>query len=336
MQYIHGHIVAVPSDSFVAYPSQMGARAWSAAGLAVILAAGCTSSPWQAVPLPDGLEPASLAATAEGVLVGGKAGTGPALLRVTGTTPWESLDLRPAEPAAAEAALISVSVARDEVSAIGRVFGGAHSNPRLTIWDGTDPPGTLTSRPQEFFTFGGHDAGPLLGILDVAGEPVIVGSRATTEGGEAVLWTRTGTTWEKHAGLGAAVQSDARRVLGFAAAAQAGTQVLIGGDEVSLAGELQQRPAVWLGSVSGSWQQLTPAVPSALAPVGGQLSRVTSLACSQLDNCWAAGWTAGRPVAWSVDAAGATVGDPELLPGDAPRDGDPEALVTMLGETPPG
>ena len=141
---------------------------------------------------------------------------------------------------------------------------------------------------------------------------------------------------EKHAGLGAAVQSDARRVLGFAAAAQAGTQVLIGGDEVSLAGELQQRPAVWLGSVSGSWQQLTPAVPSALAPVGGQLSRVTSLACSQLDNCWAAGWTAGRPVAWSVDAAGATVGDPELLPGDAPRDGDPEALVTMLGETPPG
>ncbi|MFZ0530697.1 MAG: hypothetical protein WAL91_09185, partial [Propionicimonas sp.] len=159
------------------------------------LLAGCApATTWQRVELGD-FRPASLAASADGVLVGGQENSAPGLIRVAGTARGAAFTLRPGEPAAQQATLISVAADADAVHAIGRMFAGAHSNPRLTIWDGTGTSGVLTSHPQEFFTFGGHDAGPLLGTMVPEGEPVILGSRTTATGAEAVLWTRSGTTW---------------------------------------------------------------------------------------------------------------------------------------------
>ena len=148
------------------------------AALVAGLVAGCSPLPaWQQVELPEGVRPVSLAAAGDGVLVGGQqvAGPAPALLHVRGTGVAESLQPAPAEPYAEVAELSSVTVAGDAVHAIGRATGGAHGNTRWTVWDGSLAERRITNRPQEFFTFGGHDAGPLLGTLVLGDRPVIVG-----------------------------------------------------------------------------------------------------------------------------------------------------------------
>ena len=84
--------------------------------------------------------------------------------------------LVPSEPYAASARIVSAASAGGVLYLIGGRAGGAHGNTRWTVWDGTVA-GPVTSRPQEFFTFGGQDAGPLLGTVIVDGRPIIVGSR---------------------------------------------------------------------------------------------------------------------------------------------------------------
>ncbi len=317
--------------------------------VASVVLAGCTTTPaWQRVTLPADFRPASLSAAGEGLLVGGQRTGAPVLVRVAGAVATGALDLEPNEPSAAEATLISVAVDGDAVSAIGRVHAGAHSNPRLTLWDGSLSGNRLTSHPQEFFTFGGHDAGNLLGIEVIGGTPVIFGLRSVPAGIEGVVWTRSGHTWHKHTGLDPALISNPDRVLGFGALARSGNLLVVAGDEVGLAGGFSQRPSLWLGSATGPWQQVLLPVPADLPPVAGQLSRATGVACSEpAGTCWVAGWTLGRPVVWSVtigeDGSASDVVATELAGTPAPGQ-DPAAMVTIVagrpvvstGATPPG
>jgi len=292
-----------------------------------LLLCGCAASPaWTPVPTGD-VRPAALATMGDGVLVAGSSGTGPALLRLD-TTGSTSFELDAAEPYALQATLVVVAANSTTVDAIGTVVGGAHGNPRWTVWDGSASPQRLASHPQEFFTFGGHDAGPLTAILETPSGPVIVGSRTTNTGSRAVLYTRTGTKWSPRPSP-EALASTTDVQLGFSAAATSGARMLIAGDALLLTGGLDQRPAVWIGT--GDDWRLVELPTSGIEGTG--LSRATSIACAA-DSCWVAGWVRGHPVAWSLDPANGSATLLATLSGDPPAGNDPHALVTVVAGTP--
>ena len=67
------------------------------------------------------------------------------------------------------------------------MHGGAHANPRWTVWAGS--PQRLDEYPQTFETFGGQSAGGLLDIVFTSDGPVIAGSWAAMEGGlDTAVW----------------------------------------------------------------------------------------------------------------------------------------------------
>jgi len=328
------------------------------AGVAASLLVGCTITPlpggataapppaWTPVVLPDGVRATSLAATGDDLLVGGFTGgdasgsgqtpddAAPALLVVRGESVTRAFDLRPSDPYAEVADLQSVSVEGEEVFAIGRAVGGAHANPRLTVWDGRLADRRLTSRPQEFFTFGGHDAGPLLGTTVVDGTAVIVGSRVGTTGLYGVLWTRAGHTWSQQEPP-AELASSPDREFSFLAFARLVSRLVVTGDELGLAGGLNQAPVAFVGGLDGGWREVLLPVPGDLERVAGQLSRATSVACPPAgETCWAAGWVRGRSLAWTVTVPSATAGEAVVLPGDPPAGTDAAALVTIAAGRP--
>jgi hypothetical protein len=292
-----------------------------------LLLGGCTTpSAWKPVDIGD-VRPSALAAGPDAMLVAGASGSGPALLRLdaAGTTRFE---LDAAEPYAAQATLVVVAGSGSGVDAVGTVVGGAHGNPRWTVWDGTANPPRLASRPQEFFTFGGHDAGPLFAALETPSGPIIAGSRTTNSGSRAVLYVRNGSMWTPTPSP-SALSSTAEVQLGFSAAAMSGERMIIAGDELLLSGGLDQRPAVWIGS-GGDWHLIE--LPTS-GITGTGLSRATSIACGP-SGCWLAGWVRGHPVAWTLDPATGAATLLATLPGDVPAGNDPRALITVVGSIP--
>lgn len=295
--------------------------------LAGLLLGGCTAPPaWEQVETGD-VRPAALAAGQDAVLVAGASGSGPALLRLDAAGS-KRFELDPAEPYAAQATLVVVAGSGSTVDAVGTVVGGAHGNPRWTVWDGTENPPRLVSRPQGFFTFGGHDAGPLIALLETPSGPVIVGSRTTNTGSRAVLYVRKGSTWAPTPSP-IALASTAEVQLGFSAAATSGDRMFIAGDELLLSGGLDQRPAVWTGS--GSEWRLVELPTSGITGTG--LARATSVACNETA-CWLAGWVRGHPVVWSLDPATGAATLLATLPGELPAGNDPRALVSVVGGVP--
>lgn len=322
-----------------------------------LLASGCTTSvpqptptaEWTRVSLPAGARPSSLALAGDNLLVGGLVGSAtsgngqtpddvaPLLVRVRGDAATGAFRLEPAEPYAKVADLQTLTVAGDAVYATGLAFGGAHSNPRLTVWDGTLSSDRLASRPQEFFTFGGQDMGTLLGTVVVNERPVIFGTRAGTAGLRGVLWTRTGVTWHEQTDGPNVLSSAADRELGFSAVTQQGGRLVAVGDEVGLTGGLHQLPRVVAGSPSGRWSSAVLPVPDDLPARSGQLSRASGVACPEPDGtCWVSGWVRGRPIAWPVTIGPGSieVGAATVLPGEPAEANDPVALVTLAAGRP--
>ena len=306
----------------------------AAAGLAACLVAACSPSAepgWRQVGLPQGAGASSLATSGPDLLVGGAlGGARPLLLRVDATGGVHEVALSPSGGYAATADLVALSPQAPELLALGVARGGAHGNQRWTSWQGPLA-GPVPDHDQPFATFGGHEAGPLLGIVRPGGRPVVVGSRAGTTGFDAALWTLDGTLWHRHAGTDPQLVSSPDRVLTFRAAAASGDFVLIAGAETGLAGTVRQLPMVWAGSLDGAWRAIPLPVPEELSGATG-LAQATSLACDAAA-CWAAGWARGRPVAWQLDlAAGAARAF--LLEGEGGSATDPLAVVALVDGIP--
>ncbi len=218
---------------------------------------------------------------------------------------------------------------------MGGRAGGAHENVRWTVWDGPLS-GPVTSRPQEFFTFGGHDGGPLLGTVVVDGQPIIVGSRGGDTGPDAALYVAQGIVWHQ-LDTPSALHSANGVVLGFTAVAAAGSAVVVVGDSVHAdeTGTVQT-PALFYGSVGGAWRRVDLPAPAS----GAGLRHATAVTCrasgetssrsSQAATCWVAGW-AGHPLLWEVSLPDGHVVQTASLPGEPPASGDPVALVTPGG-----
>jgi hypothetical protein len=289
---------------------------------------------WGAVPLFD-VVPAAVSVAGDTVLVAGttRDGRSPALDRIVDGIA-AAVELRPREPYAQDARLSAVTGDDTGVYLIGARTGGAHGNTRWTVWDGAAN-GPVTSRPQEFFTFGGQDAGPLLGTVVVGGRPVIVGSRGGLHGFGAALYTRSGTTW-RPATVDGTLRSGPTRILGFSAVAALGSRLLIAGDVVDTTAGVRQYPVVFVGSLDGPWQMITLPVPPEVG--GGHLSRATSVSCDAGHQvCWVAGWSGGRPMVWAVavtDEPTAVVLEAHGLAGEEPPGMDPVAVVTTMADVP--
>lgn len=276
---------------------------------------GCTATPtWRPVDL-GALQPSSLVAAGDELLVGGQASGGPALARLSPSGARIELALTADGPEAQAATLVRLAARGDQMQALGTMTSGAHSNPRWTVWDGSLVAGTLTSHPQEFFTFGGHDAGPLLGVDWVAGQPVILGSRTTATGARAALYQGSGTIWRELSDRPGELASTATSQLGFSALASTGENLVIGGDEVVLSQPLLQRPLIWVGRPGGAWTRLEPITSTT---DGSGLARAQAAACSSDGSCWVAGWVHGGLVTWSVTTGTQpSVSGPELPAGTA-------------------
>jgi hypothetical protein len=296
-----------------------------------VLLAGCVKPPPLDVRLawldatPPGVVPAALASVASGLVVAGTDATGeaPAVAMENGAP----VPLVPSEPYAASARIVSAASAGGVLYLIGGRSGGAHGNTRWTVWDGTVA-GPVTSRPQEFFTFGGHDAGPLLGTVIVDGHPIIVGSRGAEAGPEAALYAVDGEVWNP-LDTPAALQSASGLVLGLTAVTSVGSTIVIVGDSVhSTADGVVQTPALFYGTVGGEWRRIDLPVPTD-AP---GLRHATAVACAD-GTCWVAGW-ATHPIVWQVSLGDGVVGSTTTFVGDATGPDDPSALITIVDGRP--
>lgn len=292
---------------------------WTVAAILAALLVGCTGpSVWTDVPVDATAD--SLAVTDTGVLVGGHRDTAPYLAQLDGSSPVP-ITLQPGDPYAASATLVALGVDGDRRYALGTAIGGAHSNARWSTWMGSAT--ELPSYPQTFFTFGGHDAGPLLGVTTLDHQPIIVGIRTTSTGMRAAIYTARGTKWSPLAPE-AALSSDRGRELSFTAFTKAGDQLALVGDELLLTPDLPQTPTIWLGR-PGDWQQVRLPVPDGITGAGP--SWATAVSCDP-QSCWVAGWAHGRPVAWRVGLPDLAVTTTALLDGTT-TDTTTKALVTM-------
>ncbi|MTE16878.1 hypothetical protein [Nocardia aurantiaca] len=171
--------------------------------LTVGCAARTSDSPWRELSLPQrGARILEFAPTPDGVLALGSVPSGdgraPAAWSSIDGTQWKTVPVRPDSPYGALAELISAG-AGEHTTVLGRAFGGAHSNPRMTIWSG-DVHG-LTEHAQVMEMFGGPHAIAVTAAAARGGTDLLVGGWDGPSGryGAAVWTSANGADWQRHA-----------------------------------------------------------------------------------------------------------------------------------------
>jgi hypothetical protein len=301
-------------------------------GLLAVAACGGVDRPaesppalqWTAVDLPESMNPRSLAISGPDLLIGGRSSVGgdhPVLAAVAGDGAARPVPLKPNSPYAKVADLVSLDANGTEVVALGAAHGGAHSNFRWTVWQGTAE--GLVEYPQTFETFGGTSAGALADIVLTADGPVIVGtwSPASGKGLDAAVWLPRGDRWVRQPSAGTPLANTDRVQVGPRSAAADGRAALITGSLITLGNGLQQTAAVWTWpSRSGEWSVTR-------LPDAGKRSEALAARCLQL--CWVSGYVDGQVALWQAGTGEQPVR--ESLPGGLPVEGGTQTLLTPDG-----
>jgi hypothetical protein len=284
---------------------------WLVAALTLVLAAGCTSSGsaaqaevngWRPVLMPA-LDARVLAIVPDGkglLVVGsvpGLTGRAPAAWTTTDGQSWHPVPLIPHTVYAAQAELVAVGSAAGRLTVLGQAFGGAHSNPRLTVWTG-DSAG-LVEHEQPFEMFGGPHAIATNDAAALPGTALLVGQWDGPTGryGAAVWTSPDGVTWHRDADDPALASAPGEQTSALGAAAGP-TGFLAVGDTLHGA---QLTPVVWTSPDGGAWHRST--IPT--TPDGATANRA---ACDNA-GCAVAGIALGSPwhaMCWPV--TGSTVG----------------------------
>lgn len=224
-----------------------------AAVLAVLLPAGCVGEPfprWQELPASVPGEAVTLTPTDGGLLVGSYAADAPVRPRLDLLGPDGRLRRVPATPApgyGAQARWVSVAVDGSAVTAVGGARGGAHGNVRWTQWSG-DLTG-VRDLPQSFWTFGGHEAGDVVGAAYVDGRPLLVGGWASPRTGfDVATYELSGRTWVRTSPGGPALASTPAELVSASALASDGRVALVVGSATRLTPELPVRAVLWRGT----------------------------------------------------------------------------------------
>lgn len=264
---------------------------------------------WQPLVLPDGMVPATLQVIDDTLLVGGHrvagAGRTPVLAQSSPDQAGVSLSpipLTPTTPYGKVADLVSLTGSNGRVAALGAAHGGAHANFRWTVWTGTA--GRLVDRPQTFETFGGWDAGTLLGLATDRRGPLIVGTWQGPHGPDGAVWRVEGERWVRQPTAPAMANTAERQVGPRTVSQQADGSVVVNGSVIDLRDGVHQSAAYWR-DVDGSWSLTALADP-------GRRSESWSTACGPV--CWSVG---GRDGAIAVWAGGRRVEAPDLPIADA-------------------
>lgn len=292
---------------------------------AAVLLAGCTSSAeparepttprtleWQRLRLPGGVEPVTLAATEDHVVVGAVAAGRPRPRLLVGDSPHSlrEVPLTPRSPYAFEARWLQVAVRGDRIEAVGGARGGAHANYRWSTWSGTTA--GVAEQEQPFGVFGSYGAGDLAGIAYAGSSPVVLGAwQGERTGMDVATWTRSGARWTRAPSTGTPLASDPGHLADArVVASRSSDGLLLGGSVTRLApGSVEVVPAVWTSPrAGGPWTRLDLPRPGA-----GGTSGVTGARCHG-DRCVLTGVTDGRLTVWEVTGGTATVADgiPEI------------------------
>lgn len=299
-----------------AHAAITGAILVSVAGLSAC-SGSSTSSPtsvdpgWSRVSLTG--SPDILTSTTEGVLVGtsGRDGTaGMSLASSTGVT--TTVALRPISGYARTARWLQAAVGEPGILAVGGARGGAHGNVRWTVWRTPRTAGgfgTLTETPQTFETFGGLEAGDLVGTAYAGSDALIVGSWVGAHGLDVTTWHPQGSTWLRDPP--SPVLKNTASILKSAAAVGAlGDRFVVVGDLLDLDDGMTSHPVVWLRAADGgSWTEHRIAITGHAHAVGCSLQR-----------CVVVGVTAGGAArAWQLQADGSvtSIGLPETVTSDS-------------------
>ncbi len=315
----------------------------------LLILAACSAAPtpapanrtleWTAVPLPDGLNPSSLAVAGETLLVGGRSTTGgerPGLATVATDGTVSPLPLKPTSPYAGIADLASLATDGRTVYALGKAHGGAHANFRWTTWQGSTT-GGLVEYPQSFSTFGGWEAGGLLDVVLTSDGPAIAGSWSSPDGTglDAAVWRLDGKRWKRQESTGSALANTREVQVAPRAAAADGSTLIISGSVITFPDGVQQSAALWTRSgAHGDWQLVR-------LPEPGGTSEALSTACA--GTCWVAGHADGQAALWRWQPDGAAARETALpdqpidVTGPGPRaivvQGRPGVLVSREGKS---
>lgn len=117
---------------------------------ALVLLTACQSAPtrhlqnsagWQEIALPSrGARILEITPVDGGVLALGSVpvsgGRAPSAWTTSDAASWHRIDVTPATGYGAQAEFIMGAAVGGKVSAFGQAYGGAHSNPRPTLWSG--------------------------------------------------------------------------------------------------------------------------------------------------------------------------------------------------------
>jgi hypothetical protein len=258
-------------------------------------------SGWQTVHLPGGMTPATVAAVGRDLLVGGSVGSAadraPALAvgPAEATTPgFRSVRLSPQTPYGKVAKLVSVTGDGSRVVALGAAHGGAHANFRWTIWTGTRA--RVVDREQTFETFGGQEAGTVLGVARDRRGPLVVGTWQGAHGPDGALWRAEGDRWVRRPTPTPLADTVDRQVGPRTVTSQPDGAVTISGSVIDLRDGVHQAAAVWRGS-GDDWKLSE-------LPDPGRRSDAWSTACAEASGrsgtCWSVGSREGRVAIWSA------------------------------------
>lgn len=280
---------------------------------------------WSHLSAPSGLQLKTVTGLADGFLVGGQtpgAAVEPRLFAVRGDR-WAPVALSARSYYAFRARWRSVAASDDHVLAIADAPGGAHSNPRWTVWRGTMS--RLGEEPQTVETFGGWGSGGLVGAAFDRERPVIVGSWSAGGRLSPACWRPRGPVWMREVSSDPALASQPNILRSVRTVGTDGAvPVLAGSATVLGSGTVTTVPTIWRRAGNGSWTEHRLPVESA----GGQ---VLAVRCS-MSSCLAVGVDGARAAVWRVDGTGAT-----RVPSLPPLDVDPVrdkvfVVATAAGE----
>lgn len=293
----------------------------AAAAITTALVAACTPAPpaptqlsgWRELPAPaPGARVLTMLRDGPALLafgsVPGPDGRAPAAWTTPDGRSWHSVPLHGSSPYAAQAELIHAALADGRITALGQAFGGAHSNPRLTIWSGSVT--GLVEYPQPVELFGGPHAIAVNGLAARTGSAVLAGQwdAATGRSGAAAWTSLDGADWTRDADDPALTSAPAEQTSALAATATP-AGYLITGDTVR---GTRLQPLAWTSPDARSWHRLT--VPDATGPGALAGSTVDNAACANA-SCALFGATVYSPSTvqcWSL--TGDTVAQPTSGP----------------------
>jgi hypothetical protein len=187
------------------------------------------------------------------------------------------------------AQLVYLATDGSAVAGVGVATGGAHLNPRWTVWRGSLE--GVTEQPQVTETFGGWNAGSLDGLAMDSGGPLLIGSWSTGPGSIAsALWTTSAQQWRRDPRAAPLAGTAARPAepTGIATLVDA---ILVSGFDVGVS-SATLRAGLWIGDRTGGWRRVT-------LPGADVDSVATAIGC-RADDCWVVGRIADELAVWRV------------------------------------